>query len=242
MFLCRQPSTERWSPDFSASGEKNPEWTRANCGEVELCNSLEWAEWSANPVQVQLCDACGTVGCASGGYAHVSTLSNLVLWTAPQTVAESDFDRIFPANPIERFGAVVFLPDVWMQLRSVAANVPDAHQISPSNGCAIRDAWISGPHRPKGEDRLRDWLHRRLLAADSLDCVEAITWVEHWLSWFDSKTSIAIEGYIATTEDSGALIEKLYFDGPGSEDWPALARLDDRIVPALSPTHVFVPL
>jgi hypothetical protein len=242
MLLCKQPSTELWSPDFSTSGGRSPDWTRAKCGDVELCNSLEWVEWDANPVQVQLCDACGTAGCASGGYVHMSIQTDLILWTAPQMNAESSFDRISSATAIERFGAVAFLPEAWRQFGTVATNIPETHQIPPANGQAIRDAWIMGPHRPKGEDKLRDWLQRRLLAADSLETTDAIKSVEHWLSWFDARATIAVEGYIATTEDSGALIEKLYFDGPGSEDWPALARLDNCIVPALSPTHIFVPV
>ena len=84
MLLYDKPSLEKWSPDFSSSGQSSPVWTRLKYGQVELCNSLEWTDWTPNPVQVQICDACGTPGCASGGYVHISVLNDLVLWTVPQ--------------------------------------------------------------------------------------------------------------------------------------------------------------
>jgi hypothetical protein len=43
MVFCDHPTLDAWSPDFSTSGLANPTWTRAKCGDVELCNSLEWA-------------------------------------------------------------------------------------------------------------------------------------------------------------------------------------------------------
>jgi len=39
-----------------------------------------------------------------------------------------------------------------------------------------------------------------------------------------------------------APIETLYFDGPGGEDWPALARFGGGFVPALDPTHILFRL
>jgi len=90
MVLCDQPIIEKWSPDFSTSGVPDPHWTRLRHGQTVLCNSLEWIEWSGNPVQVELCDACGTVGCASGGYVHVSAFGNVVLWTMPNDVTATD--------------------------------------------------------------------------------------------------------------------------------------------------------
>jgi hypothetical protein len=41
--------------------------------------------------------------------------------------------------------------------------------------------------------------------------------------------------------NTGARIEKLYFDGPSTDDWPALAQYRDSFVPALGPNHIFLP-
>lgn len=44
----------------------------------------EWTDWATTPLQAQICDACGTVGCASGGYIHLSVLRDFVFWTTPR--------------------------------------------------------------------------------------------------------------------------------------------------------------
>lgn len=81
MFVCDQLRTEVWHPDFSTSKQASPAWTRVTCRGLQITNSLEWADWEENPVQVILCDACGHQGCASGGYVHVSHLQRPVIGT-----------------------------------------------------------------------------------------------------------------------------------------------------------------
>lgn len=243
MLVCDQPSLEKWSPDFSTSGLPNPTWTRLLCDRTELCNSLEWTEWRGNPVQVQICDACGTTGCASGGYVHISALRDFVVWTAPrhEDAPGTTEARFFPASAIERFGSIAFPTAVWKSLQAAAVEVPDAGSLSPADGCAIRDAWANGQSRPKTVKKLVPWLHAHLLAADTLDTDAAVGCVEYWVQWFGEKASAAVEGAIASAASVNATIEKLYFDGPGADDWPALARYGDSFVPALGPDHIFIP-
>src|SRR5262249_49678218 len=151
----------------------SPTWTRVRYGQVELCNSLEWADWTVNPVQVQICDACGTPGCASGGYIHISALNALVLWTLPQPdgIWESD---TFDTTPTERFGSLAFPQPVWESFRSAAHEVPDIETLPRSDGNAVRDAWIAAPGRPKVPHDLLPWLRSHLLAADTLEPAVAI--------------------------------------------------------------------
>src|SRR6185436_15369737 len=91
MFVCDQLRTEVWRPDFSTSEQTSRTWTRVTCRGLQIANSLEWADWLENPVQVILCDACGHAGCASGGYVHVSRLHEHVLWSAPQISPGSEY-------------------------------------------------------------------------------------------------------------------------------------------------------
>lgn len=242
MLFCDHPTLDVWTPDFSTSGLANPTWTRAKCGEVELCNSLEWADWGPNPIQVQICDACGTPGCGSGGYAHISILKNVVLWTMPQReTSEALEGKLFPANCVARFGAVAFPKSVWTSFHEVAAEVPEPVALPASDGQAICDAWIHGPGWPSNTDSMVDWLRARLLAADTLDVPAAIRSVEQWMSWFRERARVEIDGSILPVQSAGAVIEKLYFDGPGAEDWPALAHYNETLVPALSDAYMFVP-
>ena len=238
MLYCDQPCLEVWSPDFSSSGLSSPVWTRARCGGAELCNSLEWTEWNTNPVQVQICDACGTAGCASGGYVDITVLKDFVLWTVPRIGKDG---RFFPASIISRFGSVVFPRQVWNRFQSAAVEVPEQASFSRADGRSVRDAWAVGQNRPEADDVLVAWLRDRLLAADSLDTTAAIRWVEHWLNSFAERADSVLSGTITSSQGIGARVEKLYFDGPADDDWPALAEYRGSLVPVLGPDHIFVP-
>lgn len=243
MLLCDLPTIETWSPDFSTSGLHNPVWTRVRYERTILCNSLEWTEWRDDPVQVEICDACGTVHCASGGYVHVTILGDVVLWTMPRhatTIAEWE-GRVFPATAIEKFGSVAFPVGVWESFRVAAVEVPALGSLARADGHALGDAWAVGQTRPKAVDRLVPMLRACLLAADTLGVAEAIGWIDHWLRWFDERAGSAVEGVLATPASAGAIIEKLYFDAPGTADWTALAKIGDSFVPAFSPNHIFLP-
>ena len=80
-----------------------------------------------------------------------------------------------------------------------------------------------------------------LIAADRLDTPDAIRWIEHWLDWFDERGENEVKGALTSPEAVAAIIEKLYFDGPGTADWVALARIGDHFAPVLGERHVFVP-
>ena len=84
-------------------------------------------------------------------------------------------------------------------------------------------------------------LRTRLLSGETLESASAIEWIERWLNWFHSKGDLPISGNIISPDLSKDPIETLYFDGPRAEDWPALARFGEGFVPALDPTHIFIP-
>jgi hypothetical protein len=130
MFVCRDPRLEKWKPDFSSSEQADPDWARVVCDETELTNSLDWLEWDENPVQVQVCDACGHIGCASGGYVHVSRLADLVLWTAPQLDLSDFHERTeyAPTTVLKKLGAVAILAATWD-----AWPTPRASSLEPAN-------------------------------------------------------------------------------------------------------------
>jgi hypothetical protein len=242
VLICNRPTLEKWSPDFSSSEQANPIWTRITSGETELCNSLESTEWMENPVQVQICDACGTVGCASGGYIHLSAIEDYVFWTIPQSDKVSEgIDAPFPATALVKFGAVAFPNEAWERLHAAEYEVPEARCISRANGLALIDAWAVGPGRPQAVERLLPMLRARLLACETLEPAAAIEWIERWLNWFQSRANLAVDGSIVSPDLAKATIETLYFDGPRGEDWPALARFGEGFVPVLDPTHIFVP-
>jgi len=242
MLVCDKWTIETWQPDFSSSGLASPTWTRVRSNGVELCNSLEWIEWRDNPVQVQTCDACGTTGCASGGYVHLSVIQDLVLWTTPQIkVNEVGSPGYFSATAPARFGALEFPRDTWESFRTAANQIPEIGTFEHANRRAIIDAWVQGPGRPKALDRLLPMLRARLLAVDTLEIADALHWIEYWLRWFEEDTDNPVKGTLVSQVPEMP-IETLYFDGPRDEDWPALAKHRDIYVPVLDPDHIFIPV
>jgi hypothetical protein len=131
--------------------------------------------------------------------------------------------------------------DAWDLLRSAAHEVPDIRRLPPSDGNALRDAWSAGQRRPQSADDLLPLLRNRLLAADTLEPAVAIEHIERWLNWFQQRAGIAVGAVVQRADEIGATIEKLYFDGPGENDWAALARYRDSYMPTLGTNHVLVP-
>ena len=65
--------------------------------------------------------------------------------------------------------------------------------------------------------------------------------LKNGLAGSEKRARVEIDGSILQVESARAVIEKFYFDGPGAEDWPALAHYNGALVPALSDAYMFVP-
>ncbi len=137
--ICSDPELVDWTPDFSSSGQSSPRWTEVRCRGERLTNALNWVEWSENPVQVVLCEACGVTGCATGGYVHVARLDDLVLWTAPHVDPEDEFEshQYTPSEFIVRHGAVAIPVATWDRWR-VRFDLPPAETFPAGEP---RDDW-----------------------------------------------------------------------------------------------------
>ncbi|MCG8454829.1 MAG: hypothetical protein MI919_01000 [Holophagales bacterium] len=105
MLICNDLELSPWTPDFSSSGQSNPRWTRASCRGLQLANSVEGVDWSTNPVQVVLCEACGYPDCGPANYVHVPRLDDLVLWSVPHIDESDDWQVLqLTANSGSRLG------------------------------------------------------------------------------------------------------------------------------------------
>jgi hypothetical protein len=232
MVLCTDPNIETWTPNFTESGLANPTRERLTFRGKVLCNSLGSVDWLETPTQVEICDHCGTPGCASGGYVHVSRVGDLILWTSPQISDEDDFARgqHTAAWPRATFSALVFPRSTWIDLAAKFLGMPLSDQVVDVNGRAICDAWMhrAGPDRPPRD--LAEALRVTLVACDTLDNTAAFDAVDHWLDRLLSLNSDSAPRLLASSHPHGQ-IETLYFDGPGSADWAAFALIEGRPFP-----------
>lgn len=241
MKICSDIALEKWTPDFSSSGQVSPTWTRSLCEKVEFFNSLEWIAWTDNPVQVVLCDACGHEGCAAGGYVHVSRLGDFVLWTRPQVDAEGSWEatQYEAAWPLKRFGAIAIPKRAWDEWRMISS-LPQIDAFTPANGGAIFDAWFLAPARSRRIDEIVPMLKDGLLGCDSLELTDATERVARWIERLKDRSASFANASLRSPTAIGARIETLYFDGPADEDWPALAITDGSDYPLLDRDHALV--
>ncbi len=142
MLVCHDPELVAWRPDFSSSGQSDPDWTLVRCRGERLTNALNWVEWSENPVQVELCEECGVDGCAAGGYVHVSRHEDDLLWTAPHVDTDDEFElhQYAPSVAILRHGAVVIPVAVWESWRE-RFNLPPAQAFPAAEPRDCEAAW-----------------------------------------------------------------------------------------------------
>jgi hypothetical protein len=96
---------------------------------VELAHMLGSIDWKEEPVQVDLCEACGSPGCASGGYVAIRRLGPFVVF-APSLRAyhsrdEEEQSRYLLPSRVIRKAQVPLVPTVeWERVRSAGAPLP----------------------------------------------------------------------------------------------------------------------
>ena len=226
MLVCEAPELVPWRPDFSTSGQDDPDWTKLVCGGIELCNTLEAANWTDEwAVQVDVCDACGYIHCRSGGWVHVSRLGSHVLWTPPDIAPhEYRVSRNRPPGYLRRHGAVAIPVEQWERWRESIAPLPAAAGFQRARRDDLRRAW----GRPERFE---------LLAAETdstEDAAARLRAVADWLADGDAPA----EGELVRGAAVGARVEIVYidvpdtFDRPELEEWRAYALVDGRLAPA----------
>jgi hypothetical protein len=242
MRICDAPSFETWTP--SVDSRPAPTWSLLRFEGWLLCNSMEWADWTDNPVQLEICEACGSDGCASGGYVHVSRLGQFVLWTAPQIDRRDAWQvsQFRPHPALTEFGAIAINERAWDDWRGRGFPLPPPSAITASNGTAVPDAWLLGAGRPTDPSSLVGMLRERVLACDTLAPSDAVDRVERWVGRLldigPTPTTVAMRH----PRELDASVETLYFDGPSRLDWPAFVLRDGVEFPLLDRDHALVEM
>lgn len=137
MLFCDHPTLDVWTRDFSTSGLANPTWTRAKCGEVELCNSLNALIGVQTRSKFRSATPAVLLGAPPEGYVHISILKDVVLWTMPQREKSEALEgKLFPASCVARFRAVAFPKSVWTSFHEAAIEVPEPEAL-PSRSATL---------------------------------------------------------------------------------------------------------
>jgi hypothetical protein len=160
-------------------------------------------------------------------------MSDLILWTAPQIDTTDEFARaqFAPANALSRYGSIAIPAAHWERIREIVSDVPIASSLPPANSTALADAWVRAKGRNLAAPEVPSMLANRLIACDTLAPEIAVEHVRDWLRRIASRPELSYA--LCELARTSARPEKLYFDGPGSEDWCALAELDGQYYPLL---------
>lgn len=243
MINCGNFRLEKWQPDFSSSGQPSPEWIRVKCSDIQICNSLDWLDWDDNPVQVEICDACGTPGCESGGYVHMSKLGEHILWTKPHIDASDEWEKTQyeAAFVLRKAGSVVIPVSVLNQWQREARKNRSSNWYSRTTREDLAAAWFMEKYPYLKMASVRDvipYLRKELLGADTLDVTTAVGRMETLVEWFLQKPAQELRGELKAPWPD-LTVETLYFDGPADKDWPAFAIFGVDIFPAFGKNWVY---
>lgn len=142
---------------FASSGQPPHDDLALIADEQELVNMLRLVDWGEDPLQVVVCDACGTVGCASGNYVAMRRLDDFVVM-APATRAyvptAEEFEKAQYVEPwfIRKRGVPLVPFAEWERLRDEGAPLPAAERLEPLRWSeAVLAAQIEAPRRLLGE-------------------------------------------------------------------------------------------
>lgn len=216
MLVCDAPEFVRWRPDFSSSGQSAPDWTQVRCDGHQLTNGAEWVEWDENPVQVVLCEECGYVHCAMGGYVHASRVRDHVLWTPPRLPVtddeEHDREEYAASATLQAYGAVAIPAAVWATWP--AARVIDA--LPRTRRSDLLAAWRAAA--PPREDAIGTDLG---LLEDAFAAVDAVE------RWFAAEPEAVVDALVPLGE-GGVTV---FYDRPRFTEWTPAVRVGDAVLP-----------
>ncbi len=181
---------------FASSGQPPHDDLALLADEQELANMLRLVDWGEDPVQIVVCDACGTVGCASGNYVATRRLDNFVVM-APATRAHvptaEEFEKAQYVEPwfIRKRGVPLVPFAEWERLRGEGAPLPAADRLEPLRWSeAVLTAQMEAPRRLLGDPGQRP--RKRL--------TEVVVATDPWID----PTTLDRLGDVGTWEKAGA--------------------------------------
>lgn len=216
---------ERWS------------WISLCIDGVALSNAIGDLEWE-NPVQLWVCDHCGTPGCSSNEYAHVSRDDARVYWTRSQ----GDPDIHVTSLALAKLGGLAFGREAWRMLGR-GFGVAAFEDLPEADARVFRDALLD----TAGADTtaaLLDRLAEDLLASTTLPIDQAAEVVRALVLELEqdaSGTHIGADRWrIIEVLPQEYRAECLYLDGRKVLEWPILALYREQVVLRLGETLLLV--
>ena len=237
MIYCDSPILEQWiappQEDFV-----RPTWTKLIAQGVMLSNSLEYADWTANPVEPIVCEGCWNPSCARAGLARIVSLGDQLLWLPPRPHDIDEFwrGRLSEANFIR--DSVLMPAATWERIRETYPRLPSAQSYPHANRQDLGTLWLREMPEGVRVAALGDVEHclRAAIASDPLDLDPARELVRSIVRWIVENPKQAVAGRIVRVQNCECAINTFYFDGDG---WAAFAVGRQKCL-ALGPDWVYM--
>ncbi len=188
-----------------------------------LSNSIEYANWVANPVEPIVCELCWSAGCAQAGLARIVRVSDKMLWLPPRLCDMDAFlrDLIGEDNFIRE--SILMPIGTWDGLREKFQKLPAAQTYPQITRRDIATVWLAEMPEAVRVAELGGLALRltEFLASDPLDPEPARETVQSMVEWIFQSPDLPVEGQILPSHGYEAEVNTFYFDGPPFHQWRA---------------------
>ncbi|MAG92883.1 MAG: hypothetical protein CMJ48_03950 [Planctomycetaceae bacterium] len=226
MIYCNAPTFETWlappQEDFP-----RPTWTKLFANGQLLSNSIEYANWNADPTKLWVCEQCWSSGCSGSGLTRIVRLSSQVLWLRPR-LEHIDTDWLDESSFIP---TPLLMPRRgWDQLSNEFSEVPAFEELQRPTKIDLFTLWIEEmpddvrtllPHDGLGIDNLSRTLRRNTLATDPLSFSDSVSVIERIVEAANEDPASQFEGDLLPIDKTTEPITSLFFDGPLVPEWRA---------------------
>jgi hypothetical protein len=211
--------TRRAAMDFTSSGQGRPIQTQLVFDGAVVANAIELTEWSEQPVQLEVCAACGIEHCAPGGWAAMRRLGNALLILPDfEAMAENHTEYSPPPWMVER-GPALISEDLIGALQAAVPELPTIETLKKVTGAdAARSIQLAAPREILGQlPEIPSLRHANVLAASHGTIAEVVWELDRMLTEALAKPEI----HLREIEGDPDRVT-LYLDLPGFPEWSPL--------------------
>ncbi|MEL6195775.1 MAG: hypothetical protein AAFZ38_05680 [Myxococcota bacterium] len=181
-------------------------------------------EWEPNPVQLIICDHCGTPGCVGSNFVTIVRLGMHLVWTAPDHREHDAWERdeYSSAEFVQRFGALLVHADLWTAWDRKFGALPAFESFPAATRHDLARTWLAESRGRVAPDQISDaprLLAETLIASESHAAEPALERVQAVVNWVEAEPDGEAALTLRPMGSDEARLERFYFDGPSDEDW-----------------------
>src|SRR5262249_6629870 len=141
MIYCETLTLEEWIAPPQGDLPR-PKWTKLIAGGFMLSNSIEYANWVADPIEPIVCEGCWNPGCSWAGLTRVVRVNDHLLWLRPSLndIEASWREQLTETNFIRQ--AVLMPTTTWERLRRKFPELPASEDYPPPKRPEMAALWL----------------------------------------------------------------------------------------------------